>query len=75
MFKLNFFFLILAGWWCSGKEERLRYDGLGFEAWFDLRLRFSFFFIETVSITGKKWQRPFTKGTTAAAKMREARAN
>ena len=46
--------------------ERLGYEESRFEAWFDPRLRFSFFFIKTLSITGQKWQRPFTKGTTAA---------
>ena len=50
----------------SGMGERLGCEESGFEAWFDPRLRFSFFFIKTLSITDQKWQRPFTKGTTAA---------
>ena len=50
----------------SGMGERLVYEESRFEAWFYPRLGFSFLFIKTLSITDQKWQRPFTKGTTAA---------
>ena len=39
----------------SGKGETLGYEGSGFDAWFDLGLRFSFFFIETLSTKGRKF--------------------
>ena len=42
---------------CSDKGERLGYEGSGFEARFDPRSRFSFFFIETLSITGQKFSK------------------
>ena len=42
-------------WYCSGKGEKLGYEGSGFESWFDPTLRFSFFFIETLSVTGQKF--------------------
>ena len=44
-------------------------SGPGSISGLNTRLRFSFFLIETLSITGQKmgvslkWQRPFTKGT------------
>ena len=49
-------------WQCSDKGERLGYEGSGFEAWFDPRSRFSFFFIETLSITGQNLLRPCLHG-------------
>ena len=39
----------------SGKGKTLGYEGSGFDAWFDPGLRFSFFFIETLSTKGRKF--------------------
>ena len=57
----------------QGREIRMT-KGPGSMSGFDSGLRFSFFLIETLSMTGqtfskclKKWQRPFTKGATAEA--------
>ena len=39
-------------WYCSGKGEKLGYEGSWFVSRFEPTLRFSFFFIETLSVTG-----------------------
>ena len=49
---------------CSDKGERLGYEGSGSGPGLTLVCDFLSFFTETLSITGQKWQRPFTKGTT-----------